>query len=448
MNRLRRRTAGAGRAPGPGQPAWGGLPALPHADPNPSSRAEEVGEQRVTPLELFFDLVFVFAITQVTGFVDAAPSWTRLAEGLAILAVLWISWTGYAWLGNAANSDDGIARLALLSAMGATLVVSLAVPHAFDRDGWVFGVAFFALRALHIGAYVALARKQDDAPLRRAILRLGGTELPAAALLIAAAAFEGAPRAAFWIAALLVDYGVGAVLTLRAGSGLSGWHIEPRHLAERYNGFVIIALGESVVSVGLGLSGVPLDISVVGAAVLGLGTAAALWWGDFDVVAIMVAQRMRRAPLREQVEIARDVYTLLHLPLVAGIVVFAMGLRRAMLDVDARLDVVPAAALLGGVALYLLALTAVKWRSLGSIGPLRPLTAAAILAILPAALTVPALAALGMVAAGAWLPTAVELIRHRDARRRARRDAMSPPGDVERDVEVGGAGFEPATKGL
>ena len=407
--------------------------APPDPGPQPSSPAREPDAQRVTPLELFFDLVFAFAITQVTGFVDAAPSWTRLAEGLAILAVLWISWTGYAWLGNAANTDDGFVRLTLLSAMGATLIVSLAVPHAFDRDGWIFGVAYFTVRALHIGAYVAVARTQHDAALRRAILRLGGTELPAAALLIVAAAFDGVPRAAFWIAALLIDYGVGALLTMRAPSGVTGWRIEPGHLVERYNGFVIIALGESVVSVGVGVGGVPLDISVVGAALLGLGTAAALWWSHFDLLAILAAQRLRAASLREQVEIARDAYTLLYLPLVGGIIVFAIGLRRTLLDVDARLDVVPAVALLGGVAMYLLALTAVKWRSLGSIRLLRPLTAIAMLAIVPAALTVPALAALGMVTAGAWLPTAVELIRQPDARRRARLEAMAP-GPVAPDI--------------
>ena len=419
MNRLRRRTTVAARPPRISQPA-SGRSAPPGVLTQPYSATDEPDEQRVSPLELFFDLVFVFAITQVTGFVDAAPSWTRLAEGLAILAVLWISWTGYAWLGNAANTDDGFVRLTLLSAMGATLIVSLAVPHAFDRDGWIFGIAYFSVRALHIGAYIAVARTQHDAALRRAILRLGGTELPAAALLIVAAAFDGPPRAVLWSTALLIDYGLGAVLTMRAPSGVTGWHIEPRHLAERYDGFVIIALGESVVSVGVGVAGVPLDIRVIGAALLGLGTAAALWWAHFDVLAIMAAQRLRSAPLREQVEIARDAYTLLHLPLVGGIIVFAIGLRRTLLDVDARLDVVPAVALLGGVALYLLALTAVKWRSLGSIRLLRPLTAAAILAILPAALTLPALAALGMVTAGAWFPIAVELVRQPDARLRAR----------------------------
>ena len=422
MKRLRRRTTVAAPAPEIGEPASPAAAAVPQ----PPLPTEEPEAQRVTSLELFFDLVFVFAITQVTGFVDAAPSWTRLAEGLAILAVLWMSWCGYAWLGNTANTDDGFVRLTLLSAMGATLIVSLAVPHAFDRDGWIFGFAYFAVRALHIGAYVAVARTQHDAQLRQAILRLGATELPAAALLVVAAAFNGPPRAAFWIAALLVDYGLGAVLTMRAPSGVTGWRIEPHHLAERYNGFVIIALGESVVSVGLGVGGVPLDISVIGAAVLGLGAAAALWWAHFDVLAIMAAQRLRGAPLREQVEIARDAYTLLHLPLVGGIIVFAIGLRRTLLDVDARLAVVPAAALLGGVALYLLALTAVKWRSLGSIRLLRPLTAAAVLAILPAALTLPAIAALGMVTVAAWFPIAVELVRQPDARLRARMEMTVP----------------------
>src|SRR5258708_6931721 len=168
------------------------------------------------------------------------------------------------------------------------------------------------------------------------------------------------------------------------------------------------------------------------------GAAAALWWAHFDPLATMAAQRLRGAPLREQVELARDAYPLLHLPLVGGIIIFAMGLRRTLLDVDARLDVVPAVALLGGVALYLLALTAVKWRSLGSIRLLRPLAAAGLLPILPAALAVPALAALGVVTAGAWLPIAGELVRQPDARRRARLEALSSH-PVARDIAVDGA---------
>ena len=120
--------------------------------------ASEQTEQRVTALELFFDLVFVFAITQVTGFVSAAPSWTRLVEGMAILAVLWFAWSGYAWLGNTANTDDGLVRVILFAAMGAMLIASLAVPHAFGDDGLIFGIAYFVVRALHIGCYAAVAR--------------------------------------------------------------------------------------------------------------------------------------------------------------------------------------------------------------------------------------------------------------------------------------------------
>src|SRR4051794_5457493 len=129
------------------------------ADPRPASDVSDVpdapaeSEQRVTPLELFFDLVFVFAITQVTGFVSSDPTWTRLVEGLAILAVLWWAWTAYAWLGNTAASDEGAIRIVLLSAMAAMLIASLAVPGAFDGDGLIFGLAYFAMRALHIGAY-------------------------------------------------------------------------------------------------------------------------------------------------------------------------------------------------------------------------------------------------------------------------------------------------------
>ncbi len=124
--------------------------------------APEEIEQRVTPLELFFDLVFVFAITQVTGYVSARPSWTRLIEGLAILAVLWFAWSAYAWLGNTAHTDDGLVRVILLAAMAAMLIASLAVPHAFGRYGLMFGVAYFVVRVLHVGCYAAVARARND----------------------------------------------------------------------------------------------------------------------------------------------------------------------------------------------------------------------------------------------------------------------------------------------
>jgi low temperature requirement protein LtrA len=235
-----------------------GLPAEPGAGehviragiPEGLIEAPEELEQRVTPLELFFDLVFVFAITQVTGYVSARPSWTRLIEGLAILAVLWFVWSGYAWLGNTAHTDDGLVRVILLAAMAAMLIASLAVPHAFGRYGLIFGAAYFVVRVLHVGCYAAVARARNDRVLLTVVWRLGSTMLPAAALLVVAGALSGTPRVLCWVAALTVDYG--GILV----RGVQGWRIQPGHFAERHSAVIIIALGESIVAVGVGALGV------------------------------------------------------------------------------------------------------------------------------------------------------------------------------------------------
>jgi low temperature requirement protein LtrA len=369
-------------------------------------------EQKVTALELFFDLVFVFAITQVTGFVSADPTWTRLIEGLAILAVLWWAWVSYAWLGNTAASDEGAVRVVLLSAMAAMLICSLAVPHAFGRDGLVFGVAFFMVRALHLGAYVVVSR--GDPQLRSVVLRLASTMLPAALLLVLAGALDGTPQALCWVAALTVDYG-GLVVR-----GVEGWRVVAGHFAERHGLIIIIALGESIVAVGVGAEGLELDAGIIVGALLGIAVAGALWWAYFDVVAIVAERRLRRAPPDEQVRIARDSYTYLHLPMVAGIVLSAVGVKKTLAHVGDELHDVPAVALCGGVALYLLALSALKRRNIGSFNVPRLVAAAALVALVPVATAVPALVALALVAAVACVLIAFESVHYAGARERIR----------------------------
>jgi low temperature requirement protein LtrA len=384
------------------------------AIPAEGVEAPEGIEQRVTPLELFFDLVFVFAITQATGFVSARPSWTRLVEGLAILAVLWFAWSGYAWLGNTANTDEGLVRVILLAAMAAMLIASLAEPHAFGKDGLIFGTAYFVIRALHIGCYAALARARNDPTLAAAVWRLGSTMLPAAALLVLAGALSGAPRAVCWAAALAVDYG-GLV-----ARGVEGWRIEPGHFAERHSAVIIIALGESIISLGVGAGGVSLDAGLIVAALFGIATAAALWWAYFDVVSIVAERRLRRARPRDQVLIARDSYTYLHLPMLAGIIVFAIGVKRTLLHVDAHLQLVPAVALCGGVALYVLALSAFKRRNIGSFNRPRLVVTAILAGLIPAATAMPALLALGLVTFVACSLIAFEYFHYAAARDRIR----------------------------
>jgi low temperature requirement protein LtrA len=369
-------------------------------------------EQDVTPLELFFDLVFVFAITQVTGFVSADPTWTRFVEGLAILTALWWAWESYVWLGNTAGSDEGTVRVVLLSAMGAMLIASLAVPRAFGDDGVIFGVSYLAVRLLHLGAYAIVSH--DDPRLRFVVVRMATTMIPASALIVVAGALDGTAQALVWAAALAIDYG-GLI-----ARGTEGWHVVASHFAERHGLVIIIALGESIVALGVGAQGLGLDAGIIVGTLLGVAVAAALWWAYFDFVALVAERVLREAPPAEQVRIARDSYNYLHLPMVAGIVLFALGVKKTLGHVGDELEVVPAVALCGGVALYLVALSALKRRNIGSFNYPR-LTAAAVLAVLaPLATGMPALLALGLVAATTCGLIAYETVRYAETRDRVR----------------------------
>jgi low temperature requirement protein LtrA len=367
-------------------------------------------EQEVTALELFFDLVFVFAITQVTGFLYHDPTWTGLVKAVAILMALWFTWSAYAWLGNTAGADEGSIRVVLLGAMGPLLIASLAVPHAFGKNALLFGVAFFFVRALHIAAYAVLAR--DDPRLRLVVPRLARSMLPAAALLVVAGGVTGTGRALCWAAALAIDYG-GLWL-----GGTENWSVNPAHFAERHRLIIIIALGESIVALGAGAG--TLDGGVIVGALLGIAVAAALWWTYFDVVALVAERKLREAGPAARARMARDSYDYLHLPMLAGIVVFAFGVKTTLAHVHAHLDALPAVALAGGVALYLLALSALKRRNIGSFNRPR-LAAAALLAILaPVATRLPALVSLALVAAVACGLVAFETWRYAEARDRIR----------------------------
>ena len=367
-------------------------------------------EQSVTALELFFDLVFVFAITQVTGFLYHDPSWTRFVEALAILGALWWAWSGYAWLGNTAGTDEGLFRVVLLGVMGPLLVASLAVPGAFGEHALLFGIAFFVVRVMHIGAYFVLAR--GDPRLGYVVLRLARSILPAAGLIVVAGAVPGTTRAVCWAGALAIDYG-GLWL-----GGTEGWRVNAGHFAERHRLIVIIALGESIVALGVGTA--DLDTGVVVAALLGIAVAAALWWVYFDVVATVAARKLREADEAMRARMARDSFTYLHLPMVAGIVIFAFGVKVTLAHVHAELASLAAVALTGGVALYLVALSGLKRRNIGSWNYPRLVAAAVLGCLAPVATQIPALASLALVAVVACALVAYETWRYAEARDRIR----------------------------
>jgi low temperature requirement protein LtrA len=369
--------------------------------------------ERVTPLELFFDLVFVLALTQCTALMADEPTWEGLAKGVLVLGVMWWSWVGYAWLTSVVNPEEGIVRLAIFAAMAALLVVSLCVPEAFDGLALLFACAYAVVRGAQIVLFIVASR--DDPALRRSVVGLAVSTAIGVGLLLAASLADGAVQGALWGLALALDMGGPSVF------GSEGWKLVPAHFAERHGLIVIIALGESIVAIGVGAE-IGVDAGVVAAAVLGIAVAAALWWLYFDVVALVAERRLSNAAVgRERNEVARDSYSYLHFPMVAGIVLLALGLKKTLADVEEPLEIVPAVAMLGGTALYLLAHVAFRLRNIRTLNTQRLVCAVLLLALLPAAVELPSLATLGILAATLVALIVYEVQRFGELRDRLRR---------------------------
>jgi low temperature requirement protein LtrA len=378
-----------------------------------STEGGDPTEQRVTPLELFFDLVFVFALTQVTGFLADHLTWVGMIQGAALLAVLWWAWGGYAWLTNAVPAEEVIpARLVILTAMAAMLVASLAVPDAFGEYGVLFGLSYFVVRLLQVLLYALATGGTPET--RRAILRLSTGFLLAPALLIVAGFLDGFAQGLLWIFALLIDYGVALV------GGVSGFRVHAGHFVERHGLIIIIALGESIVAVGVGVSGLAIGAGVIVATVLGVALAAGLWWAYFDLVMLAAERRLSRAKGEERARLARDSYSYLHLPMVAGIIFVALGVKQTLAHVGDPLGIIPAAALCGGVALYLLGHNAFRLRDVGSVSVPRLVVTVLCCALVSLAVSVPSLITLAMLAVLLCALAAFETMRSREFRRELR----------------------------
>jgi low temperature requirement protein LtrA len=379
--------------------------------------SERGDEHQVTPLELFFDLAFVFAMTQVTSLLADDPTWGGVLRGMLVLAALWWAWVAYAWLTSAMDVDEGGIRLTMLASMGAMLVVALAVPGAFGGDAVLFGVAYLLVRLLHLALSALVAR--DDPDRRGALFRFAPTAIFGALLLVLAGFLEGDGRIAVWVIALAVDY-LGPVVI---GVG-RGWRVAPEHFAERHGLIILIALGESIVAIGVG-AGFELVTGVIVAAALGIVVVSALWWLYFDVAAVFARRRLMEARGVEQARLARDSYSYFHLPMVAGIVLFALGLKATLGHTGEALDTVPAVGLCGGAALYLLGHVAFLFRTTGRVFRRRTIGGVVLLALVPAAVAIPALAALAFVSAVCSLVVTYEVIRYRAARVRVRHPELA-----------------------
>ena len=369
---------------------------------------------RVTTFELFFDLVYVFAVTQVTAYMAHAHSAAGVVQGILLLGLLWWTWCAYSWLGNQAHADEGLTRLAMAAAMAAIFVVGLTIPEAWeDAPGGLNGpvvlvCAYLFVRVLHLGAYAFAA--VGDRGLLRQLLVTVAPMLAGASLLLLGALLGGRAQTLLFAAGLALDW-AGTYVTSREGD----WRIHsPVHWSERYGLFVILVIGESIVAIGAGASGLPISTPLLAGAVLGIVVSLFLWWLYFDVVSRAAEHVFARLSGRAQATLAVEAYSYLHFPLVAGVVLTALGVEEVLAHVGEteQLGRFAALALHGGLVLYLLGHVAFKRRLHGTVSVPR-LAAAAVLA-LTAALSaeLPPLAALALVVAVVGTLVALETVRY------------------------------------
>jgi low temperature requirement protein LtrA len=388
---------------------------------------EGTQEAVVTPLELFFDLVFVFALTQVTAYMADELSWHGVLRGLLIVMLLWWSWTAYAWIANVVNADEGQIRLVMLAAMAAMFVMALCIPEAFvDAPSGLSGpvvlaICYLIFRVMHLLLFWILS--QDDRGLRQQVLRFTPSVLGSTALLLIASSFNGWVQTALWVAALAVDY-IGTAL-----GGASGWRLPaPKHFAERHGLIIIVALGESIVAIGVGVAQRPISVAIIVASILGLVLASAMWWAYFDVSALQGEHALSSEPVETRPRLGRNAFSFAHLPLVASIVLTALGIKKVLEYVSDTehhtlvdpLKGVVLAALVGGVALYLLAHVLFKWLTVHHLSVIRLVGAGALLVTMPLVGSLPSLAQLGVVAGVLTVTLVVESVIWAESRHQIR----------------------------
>jgi low temperature requirement protein LtrA len=393
-------------------------------------------EARVTPIELFFDLVFVFSLTQVTALMSSPDlSVHGIVRGLLVLSLLWWCWVGYAWLGNVVQAEEGLGRVAMFGAMAAMFVMAVTVPEAFDDipgglDGpVVIAIAYLAVRFLHLAMLWMTASTEHDRGLRTQLLKFGPVVIASTIGLLVASQLEGTAQTVAWAIVIVVDY-VGTIL-----GGASGWRLRSAsHFAERHGLIVIVALGESIVAIGVGIAAVPISWPIIVGAVLGLAVAGCIWWAYFDVVSIVAERVLRRLQGEERARLARDAYSYLHLPMITGIVLVALGIEQVLHHVDVStggnrtdpLELLELTVLYGGAALFLLGHVAFKRRTWGVLTVRRLVVAIVLAALIPLAAELPALGSLALLAAVLVAMIASEAVRYAEVREQIRHEDAGP----------------------
>jgi low temperature requirement protein LtrA len=315
------------------------MASRPEAEPRRSPGQEEL---RVTTLELFFDLVFVFTLTQLTALLARDPSGPTAFRVVLVFIVLFWMYGGYVWLTNQVPPDRTVRRLLVMVGMAGFLVCALAIPEVFDGTGVAFGLGYLLVILVHLGLYAQVAGV-------RVVSRFAPFNVIAAGIVTGAGFLDGGAAYAMWLAAIALLF----VTPRIAGRVGPQFTIRPGHFVERHGLLLIVAFGESVVAIGIGIGAVEIDVGLFAAAVLGLALAGSLWWSYFVGDEDAAHRTMARATPAERFPLAINAFFFAFIPMLLGIVAVAAGVKLTIGHIADRLEVGPALVLGGGVALFL-----------------------------------------------------------------------------------------------
>ena len=338
-------------------------------------------EAHASNLELFYDLVFVLAVTQVSHLLLDDLTWRGAGRSLLVLLVIWWAWTYTTWVTNMLDPDAIGVRLLVFSLMFASLVMAVAIPDAFGGRALLFAGAYVAIQVGRT-AFLAFVVAERGSPRRAPATHILTWFLASGVFWLAGGFASGSSRIALWLIAIAIDYTAPLVFYRVPGRrrlGSDSWNVETSHFAERFQLFIIIALGESIVVTGATTSGLPLDAARFAAFGLAFLSTAAFWWLYFHLVATISQRRLASA--QDSTRLARDGYTFLHVVIVAGIIVSAVGDELVIAHPGDTLPTPELVALVAGPAIYLLGHTLFRLRMAGSIGWRRLAGAAACLLV-------------------------------------------------------------------
>ena len=359
------------------------MPAVTSPSPPRHLRARgEAGSQRTTTVELFFDLVYVFAITQLSHLILDDLTLGGVASAVFLLVVVWWAWIYTTWMVNWFDPESPVVRTVLTGVMLASLLMAAALPEALGEHGMLFAASYVALQVGRNVAAAALLPRGH--PLRRVFERLVAWSVVSGVLWLAGAGLDGDQRLLLWIPALALDLAApvaGYWLPGRGRAATTDWDIEGGHFAERCQLFIIIALGESIVVTGATAADAGLTSTVVLCLIVAFLETAALWWLYFGAVG--EASRAAMSESEDPGRLARDAYTYLHLPIVAGIIAAAVGDDLVIAHPHDALQGVGLAMVLGGPALFLLGESLFRWRITGTPNTKRLAVAALLILLAP-----------------------------------------------------------------